>query len=348
MITSNLKKRFCRDTGVNIQLYAEPYFTERLELLGYKDKWDKLVNIVEDDFNGNEEQFLAEYNSLKDSVIDFIQKSEAFRHLNTCDMSKYKVNTDITSNDIYKSMNVGKEFISIDMAKANFSSLVSYAMTNELVFDELNEDSFNYEKFMRRFTDNEHFINSKYIRQVIFGACNPKRQVTYEKCIMYTILSSILGCKFTNIQKEDIVSFSNDEIVIEVNEDIKKGLDALRGLCIILGVTVPLHFEYFKLGKVTNSEAYVKEVYYSKLYMEPDSYNSEEEMMQNIEGEWTSIEDARLNNKTYIIKKANPMDTVFIQRILNNQEVTDNDLVFWHEGRLAKLLEKPDISIVFE
>ena len=64
----------------------------------------------------------------------------------------------IPSSDIYKPTNDGKRFISIDMKKANFHSLKAFAPD---IFD--NADT--WEDFMRKFTDDEHIIGSKYVRQ---------------------------------------------------------------------------------------------------------------------------------------------------------------------------------------
>lgn len=341
MITNNLKKRFCRDMSLNIQIYEEPYFTERLDLFGYRDKWNNLLELVNNKFNGNEELFFEEYNTVKDKVINYIQESQAFKELNKESMDKYKVDSNITSNDVYKSGNIGKYFISIDMVKANFSSIVRYANKYNYQFNSDDTAIYNYEKFMRRFTDIEYFISSKYIRQVIFGACNPKRQVTYQKYIMSIILDTLLACDVANISKENILSLSNDEIVIDVTNNKSEDIEELKKLLSILGFGIPLHFEYFKLGKVINSDAYIKEISCTKLYMETNSYNSEEEMRKN-------LEESSSNDIKYVIKKANPIDTVFIQRLLHNQEVTENDLVFSHEGKLAKLIEKPDVQISFE
>ena len=60
------------------------------------------------------------------------------------------------------------------MNKANFSALHNY---NSNIFNNKN----TWEEYVSNFTNNEHIINSKYIRQVVLGNCNPKRCITYEK-----------------------------------------------------------------------------------------------------------------------------------------------------------------------
>ena len=49
-----------------------------------------------------------------------------------------------------------------------------------------------WEEFISKFTENKHIINSKYIRQVILGNCNPKRHITYEKYLMNEVLDILI------------------------------------------------------------------------------------------------------------------------------------------------------------
>ena len=108
------------------------------------------------------------------------------------DMNKYAVtHTDLPTKDIFKPSNDGKLFISIDMRKANFSALKNY---DSGIFDSVD----TWEEFISRYTDNKHIINSKYIRQVILGNCNPKRQVTYE---------NILWMEFWIIHRNSLFQF---------------------------------------------------------------------------------------------------------------------------------------------
>ena len=140
-VSTRAKERFCKDCNISIRIFQEPYFTDRLTLYdkfyGTREKWDIFLNE------------LSKYNC----------EQYAVKHKN------------LPNKDIFKSSNDGKCFISIDMRKANFSSLHHY-----------NSDIFggaeSWEEFIGRYTGNQHIINSKYIRQVILGNCNPKRHIT--------------------------------------------------------------------------------------------------------------------------------------------------------------------------
>ena len=50
-ITNELKYRFCKNCGIPINLYAEPYFTDRVKLLekqyGSASKYQKFLESIE-------------------------------------------------------------------------------------------------------------------------------------------------------------------------------------------------------------------------------------------------------------------------------------------------------------
>lgn len=179
-VSNKAKERFCKDCNIPIRLFQEPYFSDRIKLFdkfyGTVKKWNKFVTELQK-YNC-EQDYFEEYNRVKDAAINSIKESESYQKFNSEDMNKFAItHKDLSSKDIFKPTNDEKIFISIDMRKANFSSLHSY---DKGMFG--NADT--WEQFISRFTDNEHIINSKYIRQVILGNCNPKRHITYEKYLM--------------------------------------------------------------------------------------------------------------------------------------------------------------------
>lgn len=82
------------------------------------------------------------------------------------------------------------------MKKANFTALRHY--NKDIVGG---KDT--YEDFLGMFTDENYFKESKYIRQVIFGNVNPKRQITYEKFLMDKVLVKLL----TVFEKSSVAFF---------------------------------------------------------------------------------------------------------------------------------------------
>lgn len=302
-----LRQRFVKDNKISLQIFESPYFEERLKLFGYLEQYESFVDMVTTRFKSIEEYF-SYYNTVKDSAIDFIKNSEAYQLLNSDDMNKYPKYNNINQSDVYKDSNIGKTFISIDMKKANFSALVKYAKdTNTKFFD-----SYNYDDFMKLFTDCDYIIQSKYIRQVIFGNCNPKRQITYESYLMSNLLTNLISNNL--VSESDVYSMCSDEIIIKVNENTNT--EAITKYCKNFN-DFPISCEKFILYKLNNTKAYLKQTI--------------------------------LTNTNVLalptIKCVNPYEAPFIYRFMNNEPYQDSDYVFMFEDKLARLLEAPNISI---
>ena len=308
-VSTRAKERFCKDCNIPIRLFQEPYFTDRLTLFdkfyGTLEKWNLFVEELQK-YNC-EQDYFEEYNRVKDSAILTIKESEAYQRFNSDDMNKYRVtHENLPNKDIFKPTNDGKSFISIDMRKANFSSLHHYSA-----------DMFGvntWEEFIGRFTDNKHIINSKYIRQVILGNCNPKRHITYEKYLMDILLTDLLE-KYVPIER--VVFFSNDEIVIDVS-DMNKSRQALLAFNLeryLKDVSPEFKLELFVLYKIHGTDGYYKEIL-------------------NENGE-KDIEFKCLDN--YMM--------TFVIRHFLGEEVTDSDKAFYHEGLLAQFIEVPKIEV---
>lgn len=309
-VSEKLKERFCKDCNIPLKLFKEPYFTDRLQLYdsyyNTLDKWNIFVRELEK--YKREQDYLEEYNRVKDAAINDIKLSDGYNRFNEEDMGKYSVKyKDLPSKDIYKPSNVGKLFISIDMRKANFSALKFY---DKSIFS--NADT--WEKFIGGYTENKHIVNSKYIRQVILGNCNPRRQVTYEKYLMDLVLEVLID--ELGYSASDISFFSNDEIVIDM-EKYKDCINKQKILEMAVNVrfNIPFRIELFYLHKITGTDGYYKEI------------------VRNI------IE------REYEFKCLNNYTLPFVLRKFNREEITENDKVFYHEGLLSKFMEVPNMEV---
>lgn len=310
-VSNRAKERFCKDCNIPIRLFQEPYFLDRIELFdkfyGTVEKWNRFVAELQK-YNC-EQDYFEEYNCVKDAAINSIKESESYQRFNSEDMNKFAItHKDLPNKDIFKPTNNEKIFISIDMRKANFSSLHSY---DKGMFG--NADT--WEQFISRFTDNEHIINSKYIRQVILGNCNPKRHITYEKYLMDQTLSLL----YDIIGEERIVFFSNDEIVYDMTTASNLHMLSLVKNCVEERLStksnIPFRVELFSLHKINGTDGYCK-----KIYKENGEY---------------SIEFKCLDN--YMMP--------FVLRYFLGEEITESDKVFYHEGLLAKFIDEPKIEV---
>ena len=218
MNSISLKKRFCKDCNLPIVVFDNPYFYERLQTI------DVLFNCIykfdvfclELQQFANEQDYFEYYNKVKDSIIDFIKAEDeynAFINSNYSMVLYPYYNESIASKrNVYVKDNNGGAFISIDMKKANFSAIKHYS-------PEIFDGADTWEQFVAKFTNSQHIIHSKYIRQVILGACNPKKQIEYEHCLM-----NILCKHITNvIPNISIYSLGEDEIIISVPREYGVG-----------------------------------------------------------------------------------------------------------------------------
>lgn len=303
-ITNKLKERFCKDNNLNIKIFQEPYFTQRLNLYDKQfdvlNKWNIFLSEISE-FK-TEEEYFTYYNKVKDSVIDYIKMSPIYDDFLKTNMQKYAVDTyNISSKNIFNEKNNNQTFISIDLKKGCYSAMRFF--NKELV-----GNTNSYEEFMKKFTNKEHIINSKYIRQVIFGNCKPERQTTIEKYMMSLIMNPLQKLDL------DIVSYYNDEIVIKYNQKAKEKLENIKE--IVYNITkekdFDVHFEIFKIERVKKSEAYIKKF---------------------------------LDGKQSEIKCANHIIMPFILKDLQNLSLEPNDFIISENKVLSMLLEIPELEI---
>ncbi|MDE7307305.1 MAG: hypothetical protein K2N61_01365 [Lachnospiraceae bacterium] len=302
-ISEKAKERFCKDCNFPVKIFKEPYFMDRLRLYdryyGTMNKWESFLEELEK--YHCEQDYFEEYNRIKEDAISDIKASEGYIRFNEEDMNQYRVSHEnLPNRDIFKVGNHGKSFISIDMKKANFSSLKYYDASIFSYAD-------TWEEFIGRYTENRHIIDSKYIRQVILGNCNPKRHITYEKYLMDKVLS-----RLTNISGfiDKVVFFSNDEIIIDISDLEKSKLKIIMKQIEnnIKDLTIPLKVELFTLYKIEGTGGYYKEIFYED---------------REAEIEFKCLDSYSLP---------------FVIRQFMGEEVTDSDKVFYFEGRLAQFL----------
>jgi hypothetical protein len=299
---TGLKKRFCKDCNLPINLFDEPYFTQRLKALDVQfdcvKKFDTFCADLEK--YDTEQEYFEYYNTVKDSVINMIKDNTEYMKFLNDDFADVRVvtkNITLGNKNLYIEGNQDKTFISIDMKKANFSALRHYSPA---IFKNVE----TWEQYIGFFTPSEHIRNSKYIRQVILGACNPKRQITYERYLMTMLY---LHIKNELDGKVSFYSLGNDEIIISVagTSVSAKEIKAAIATC-PQKIGELVRFEMFDLQKV-GDYGWMKVI-----YDEPER-----------------VEFKTINADIYhqIVKH------------YWNLPITEDDLVFRYNGVLARFLE---------
>lgn len=300
--SDSLKRRFIKDCNYPIALTDNPYFMERLVLMNRIDfrateKFDNFCKMLEN--FANEQEYFEYYNQMKEAMMEDIKTSEGFKRFNKTDFSHEKK---FSKADLYKEYNDGKLFVSIDMRKANFNAVKH--------FDRSIFEADTWDDFIAHYTMYMHLIESKYIRQVVMGNCNPKHQIQYEDYLM-NLLAEHIHNKFPAL---NIYSVHNDEIIIAAN-DGKIGLSA-RDLEEVLasepnGIGELVKYEIFELHKIKGTDGWEKTIY--------------------------TFSDPLIQFKCLEAETFNQ----YIKHYYG-LPITENDLVFRHNGKLAKFMKEVD------
>ena len=300
-----LKKRFVKDNNLPITVYHEPYFTERLitidRLFGCVAKFDLFCSELA--LFADEQEYFTHYNSVKDTVIEYLKSKDEFKTF-TDDNSFIRIDNKYPKTNLYIEENQYKSFISIDMKKANFSAMRLY---NPALFDNAN----TWEEFILNFTNMKHIANSKYIRQVILGACNPKKQIQFELYLMHTLLEFIKHM----VPGIEVFSLGVDEIILyhpnqtgncENNENAQEIIDRLNNV-----------LQRHVVGKMVRMEEFYLEPLSNYGYLKVNMHNETDITFKCVDAE------------------------CFHQHVKHyyGMDITNNDLVFYHNNVLARFLE---------
>ena len=297
-ITPSIRKRFCKDFNLPIALFDEPYFSERLAVV------DKVIPCLSDWENfvselrsfQTEQDYFEYYNKVKDTAIQHLKDNPAYIRFNN---SEPPVISRLNKANLYSETNHDKYFVSIDMRKANFSALRHY---DPKIFD--NKET--WEDWLGQFTDMKHIIRSKYIRQVIMGACNQKRQIQYETKLMLDLYEKLNE----NLPKElQIFCINSDELVYAFTESIadeKELLDIWAKVSGQVSDKDMFRVELFRIESLGNSKGYIKHI---------------------------------VNTKEKDYKCISAEEFHMIIKNMLNIPLTENDKVFRYNGRLAKYID---------
>lgn len=211
--------RFVNDFNLPITVIRDPKnFQYELDFFEptykTKSKWIALVDTINREYEGNPDKFLDEYAKARNEAITYIElKPEFIKWNNDIDSLKAWRAIQYPKSiyaSVYNQDTIGRQFSAFDMKNANFQAL-KYAGV-------LEDDT--YPDFLKRFADGglwEYMKESKYTRQVLFGKCNPNRQVTLEKKIMFEFYEKLKG----ELHHEaEMAYFGADEFVLVNRERI--------------------------------------------------------------------------------------------------------------------------------
>ena len=303
-LTNKLKKRFIKDCGLPIALTDSPYFEYFIDLYdkAFNTK-QKLISFMEivDRFE-TETEVLDYLQSVTDMVVEKIKEKTAYQEFLNADMNKFAVKSKYPSSSIFKECHTGKELISIDLSKANFQAM-NY-------FDKSILNASSYKECLKNFgVIDEYILNSKYIRQVIFGNLNSKRLATIEKYLIFKIVEKLEAQNYT------ILLVTDDEIVLEGNKEI---FDTILDIVQPLDIDVAVELFTLKTLRRENGQPFKSEKFFVKEF----SHYTDEKTM------------------SFEIKATDATFYPQFFKLIMGMKITENDLVFVNEGFVAQYRDK--------
>ena len=329
-ISSIIKNRFCTDNNYPIKIFKEPFFEKRLKTLGYYQEWLAFKDMLESNFN-NEQEYLEHYNKVKNNAIDFIKEQASYKKFESYNIkdeyNPFKI--DRSRNGIFKKSNIGKVMLSVDLSSANFSAL-KYFNPNIVA----NKNS--YYDFISQFTEIEHIRNSKYIRQVIFGNVNPKRQTRIEKFLIGRFIPVVLKTLLTQEEYQNeverradnveniLISYMDDEIVFDLTrftaEDFKRVDEEIKKFSKDSSINVRSDF-----FKIYNFEKIIDTFDGQQIVSETDFY-----LKKSIFGDYA---------ENFEFKCIDPISYPLVYSMYMGNPVAEEDKYFYHEGFVAKIID---------
>jgi len=304
-----LMQRFCKDYNLPINVFNEEMFSYYSELYDFfpKERWENLCEKIEKEYDGNVQLWLDDCADVRDAAIFGVMNTEAYKEFNTCDMFKWDIDPSVPKigeHSIYNDECDGNGFVSIDMKKANFQAL-KYAGV-------IDDDTYN--SFISKYGGDDYIINSKYLRQVIFGKMNPGRTIKVEKHIMgeiYKMVRNVFESHFY-----DLYSMNSDEIVFKqrtpydflTKDEGKKMEEEIKSR---LGIDVRVENIVVKGLKIVNANGNKVDAYVKK-----NMFTREE-----------------------VLKKASTTFYPQIYKIWKHLPIDKKDLVFFFEDQLATFNE---------
>lgn len=297
-LNNSLRKRFSSDFKLPINIFSDPYFSYFIELYDethkVKEKLEWFHQVL--DKCENSEDFFTLSDSITKNVKNLISSSNAYQQLGNVDMNKvFPLDEQVKTQNIYIDQNVGRKLISIDLEKANFNSLDMFDLKKEI-------NAHTYEQLLRHFTDEKYFLESKKIRQVIFGDLNPTRQQRIQKYIINIFCQKLkqAGCILTSASSDEIIVQNEEMTPALINEILKDVPEKMKFFRV----------EEFKFEKISEEHSY-----FAKTTYKDDG--SEKLELKNIPGHFY----AQIYKKHF------------------NLTLNDEDLLFFHEGCLAQFKE---------
>lgn len=221
-----IRRRIARDFKLPIDFFDDESWNFYIKLYGKEDLVQKIKEGIDKYYGGEDTRFESEYSKILDTMMNNIKSTETYKNFITATLptseEQYK------NGDVYNQECIGKEFTSMDLKMGNFQSLLSYSpdMFPGIKIDKESIEN-TYRSFLEGYCDNDfilwYFMKSKHYRQVLFGNCNPRRQVHLQNYLIS------LASKMMKARDRVKCRTGADEIIFngalpDISETIRKNL----------------------------------------------------------------------------------------------------------------------------
>jgi hypothetical protein len=249
IINSATIRFFCDYMKIPFPVPNEKYLNYYLDIMDKyydcKAKWKIFTDVLEQKNIGS---IKNELNTVYTKVIDYIKSHKEYKDFI---LNNYTIPDIFMGNELYSISNKNKTFLSIDVRTANYRVLK--ANCPSLC------ENLEWTEFIKKFTDNNFIINSKYAREVLFGKLGCK-QIAKMPVIFIDNIDKHISTKYSSYLKK--IRCSNDEIIYEISNDkidsfsliideFKTCVNELDDKC--------YRVEFFKLKQLGNYSYFVKE-----------------------------------------------------------------------------------------
>lgn len=331
--------------------------SQKLNIFRFKHRYTKLQQFNKQDpiIDGKKAINMAEYD--KDWLTHIDRLSDI-----KYDLREYLKNHNLSSN-IYNENNLGKYFVSIDLVKGNFQAMSFYdhkmlvgsekfpyilakhlnscpkdnenhidvSLKYNLWINYILQKYHNIDKNHPIFSFYNYFVDSKYLRQVIFGSTNPKSQIAIEhNMINYALLRFLQ--KFPNAK---LVCSNSDEAIFEITKETYDNLEASNDTKLKCYKNFMMDDDYMFFDGFPNKgiDLHVNKF---KLHQVKFEMTTGSQIIgwikgsENIDYKNISYNDIKCVSSTYMPQ---------VYDWLKNNKIEDNDLLFYEQKQLARFLE---------
>lgn len=330
-----LKERFVKDYKFPIAVISDDHCFDYLirlfePLHGSFTCWKNLCEIVEKRFDNNAQKFLEYYATVREAMIQSVLNCDGFKRFNDGKnkLSEYNVTipNGLFSKSSYIQDNLGKKFLSVDMSKANFYALRKYDPS-------IVQGKETYEDWVRLFTDFPYFWQSKHLRQVVFGQCNPSRQIKVMKRMMMDLVEKIRSEAKEEIGEEVMPTYlQNDEVVYDVTDfgHVSELVDLAEYLVSVTGLKAKVNV--FELGgNYFSTKEGIGLVTFQKNFLYPNGLKPEHKCVPLVYAA-----------QVYKYVNLDDRGKFFVSE--NGFSFNDYDLMFTFEKRVAKFVHPLQVT----